>query len=95
MKKNSIIIINDVNSCNMGRDEIENWLNELDKKNYTIAGAYFDYPDRYSKQKFSNLINIKEFPITPLLFDTLSIDGMDNFIEHVSECRSAFVIIKK
>lgn len=95
MKKNSIIIINDVNSCNMGRDEIENWLNELDKKNYTIAGAYFNYPERYSKQKFSNLINIKEFPITPLLFDTSSIGGMDRFIDHISECRSAFIMIKK
>lgn len=95
MKKNSIIIINDVNSYNMGRNEIEDCLNDLNKNYYTIIGAYFDYSGRYRNQKFSKLENIKEFPITPLLFDTLSINGMDNFIEHVSECRSAFVIIKK
>lgn len=95
MKKNSIIIINDVNSYNMGRDEIEDCLNDLNKNYYTVAGAYFDYSGRYRNQKFSKLVNIKEFPITPLLFDTSSIGGMDRFIDHISECRSAFIMIKK
>ena len=95
MKSNSIIIINDVNSYYMGRDEIECWGNKLDKKNYLIAGAYFDYPGRYPKQKFSHLEKVKKFQMTPLLFDVSSTEGINNFIDNISECRSAFILIKK
>lgn len=95
MKKNSIIIINDVNSCNMGRDEIEEWGKKIENNDFFIASAYFNYPDRYRNQKFSKFRYIHEFPNTPLLFDTSSILGIDRFVDNVSECRSAFVIIKK
>ena len=68
---------------------------EDDKKNYLIAGAYFDYPGRYPKQKFSHLEKVKKFQMTPLLFDVSSTEGINNFIDNISECRSAFILIKK
>lgn len=89
MPDNSYIIINDVNSCNMGRDEIEAWSQELPyEKSYGI----FDYADRKSQCKFNQHQEQFKYPLFFSLPESLE---LDDFSEYVTECRSAFVVIKK
>lgn len=89
MPDNSYIIINDVNSCNMGRDEIEAWSQELPyEKSYGI----FDYADRKFRCKFNQHQEQFKYPLFFSLPESLE---LDDFSEYVTECRSAFVVIKK
>ncbi|MCM1322067.1 MAG: hypothetical protein NC219_08205 [Prevotella sp.] len=89
MKSDSYVIINDTNSYNMGRDAIESWVDEL--TGFEFHKFVFDYSSRYSEQKFNT--DCKVIPQKSLKFQ--SSDDISIFNDSISECRSAFVIIKK
>ena len=96
MPANSYIIINDVNSWNMGRDEIENWVSSVSIEGYSIkkCGCVFECSKRHTEARFSRFKN-GIIPKTSLKFSTPSVAGIDSFYDNVNECRSAFVILKK
>lgn len=89
MPKESYVIINDTNSCNMGRNGIEKWVDSL--QDFIIHKEVFEYPRSYSEQKFNN--NCDVIPRQPLLFKAG--EDISAFSDNMNECRSAFVIIKK
>ena len=89
MKSGSYLIINDTNSNNMGRDAIETWVDEL--TGFDIHKFVFNYSSRYSEQKFKT--NCKVLPKESLKFQ--SSEDISFFTDSISECRSAFVVIKK
>lgn len=89
MPDNSYIIINDVNSYNMGRDEIEAWSQQLP---YVKFYGIFDYANRNSWCQFNQH---QEQLKCRLFFSLPESSELDDFSETVKECRSAFVVIKK
>lgn len=96
MPENSFIVINDVNSCNMGRDEIEEWILRLQNK-YTIANkcAVFEYPKRKESAKFSKIPDSIIMKNNSFVFSYTDDDGISKFNDNIKECHSAFAIIKK
>ncbi|WP_288959225.1 hypothetical protein [uncultured Treponema sp.] len=96
MPNNSYIIINDVNSYNMGRDEIENWVFNLNFANYNIIklGCVFECSKRNENARF-NKFNNGIIPNTSFVFSNPTIQGIESFYDNVNECRSAFVVLKK
>ena len=90
MPDNSYIIINDVNSYNMGRDEIETWSRQLP---YAKFYGIFDYERRNPWCQFNQTPDrLSQYS---LYFSLPESSELDNFSEYVTECRSAFVVIKK
>lgn len=90
MPDNSYIIINDVNSCNMGRDELEAWSQQLP---YAKFYGIFDYERRNPWCQFNQTPDrLSQYS---LYFSLPESSELDNFSEYVTECRSAFVVIKK
>lgn len=94
MPTDAYILINDANSRNMGRDEIENWAGSMsitfpDSK---ICKGYFDYPNRDDFIKFNS--SSIGMPSNSLVFSNFN-SLFSIWQSNVNECRSAFVLIKK
>jgi hypothetical protein len=83
MPSNSYILINDVNSYNMGRDEIETWVNQSNCFFNIIEIGYFlnqGYPDQ---AKFKDIRAKKRMDRDSVFFGS-------NIV-----CQSAYVILKR
>jgi hypothetical protein len=83
MPIDSYILINDVNSYNMGRDEIETWANQSNRFFNIIEIGYFfnqNYPDQ---AKFKDIHAKKRTERDSVFFNTGLV------------CQSAYVILKR
>jgi len=89
----SSILINDTNSRNMGRDQIEKWGDELSAqfRDMTLEKGYFDYPNRDQYIKFKS--GSHKMRTNDFIFNNCS--RFYRFTENVNECRSAFLLITK
>ncbi|HOV12650.1 MAG TPA: hypothetical protein PK771_00020 [Spirochaetota bacterium] len=88
---NSYILINDTNSYNMGRDEIEKWVNSLSISQYKNKKGVFDYTGRNCNMIFSYPCKIA--PVNKFIFQNIS--NINDFTNNVNECRSACILIEK
>lgn len=88
----SYIIINDTNSYNMGRDEIENWVDyQQEQMNIDfLEKGCFTYPKRNEMAKFDNNHFIKE---NNFIFDD-NIKYRD-FRDNIYYCSSCYAILRK
>lgn len=108
MKFDSYVIINDVNSRNMGRNEIQEWAWNLSKTNSLYVPEFYSFEDYFKDHYHSDCYNLitfdsKVFPKEPIkekdfIFpNTNSIlqSNNINFRKPVIECGSCFVVLQK
>lgn len=96
MPKDSYLLINDVNSCNMGRDDIEEWFQSLDANLFERHWGTFEmyYKDRngylrpMTFKSPGTILRNKSFVFSDII-------DLFAYSKNVTECNSAFVLIKK
>lgn len=95
MKRESYLLVNDTNSCYMGRNAIELWANSVNQLSMSIRKGYFDYPGRYFRQHFNS--NDRQETSNQLQF-TAPVSQLaiySNYTINITECRSSYVLIQK
>jgi len=90
MPFDSYVLINDINSNNMGRDEIEKWSENSDLK--IISKGFFEYPKRKIVQQFTGTSSIIED--NQFIFEDTIEDEYSNR-DNIKECHSAFLLLLK
>ena len=90
MPFDSYILFNDVNSINMGRDEIEKWSAKPDLK--IISKGFFEYPKRNIVQQFAGASSVIEN--NQFVFEDTNEDEYSNR-DNINECHSAFILLLK
>lgn len=90
MPSGSILLINDTNSWNLGRNQIENWANSQSSKVTSLVKCIYPNP-KYSNAKFNTGNHIMSD--VDLVFPKIS--AYANFSISINSCGSAFVILKK
>lgn len=90
MPSNSVLLINDTNSYNLGRNQIEDWARTQSQKSSSIIMGIYPNPSK-PFAKFNN--NNTKMNDVSLVFPINK--PYDKFQISIDSCGSAFVLIKK
>ena len=90
MPSGSILLINDTNSYNLGRNQIEKWTRSQSQKASSLITGLYSNPDKpYARFNYNNTI----MQDVSLVYQKSS--PYDKYQTSIDSCGSAFILIKK
>lgn len=90
MPSGSILLINDTNSYNLGRNQIEKWTRSQSQKASSLITGLYPNPDKpYARFNYNNTI----MQDVSLVYQKTS--PYDKYQISIDSCGSAFILIKK
>lgn len=95
MPSESYVIINDTNSCYMGRNEIETWINSVNSSALSVKKGVFDYPGRYNYANFNAGGKVESNNTLIFPAPNSAFVNYDKYTINVNECRSAYVVLQR